>query len=307
LVAVAVEVAGRDGARVGADRVAGLVREATLADAEQHRDVVGAEVGSDQVGVAVAVEVADRDGVGAGADWVCDLVREAARAVAEQHRDVVGVDVPGDQVGVAVAVEVADCDGEGGGADRVGDLVREAARAVAEKHRDVVGEVVGGDQVLVAVAVEVADRDGVGGVADRVGGLVLEAARTVAEQHRDVAVAVEVFVGSDQVLVAVAVEVAGRDGARVGADRVVGPVEGDRSTSRAREGKQDEGRYEEQGTAPGRTPEARGLAGFRRRTFVGSGRAPRFAGKAGEGGHVSPLTPGRVLIATVRAFEPTEV
>ena len=57
-VAVAGEVAGRDGGRGVADRVGGRFLEGAVAFAQKHGDVVGADVSRGQVEAAVAVEIA---------------------------------------------------------------------------------------------------------------------------------------------------------------------------------------------------------------------------------------------------------
>ena len=60
-VAVAGEVAGRDGGRVIADHVGGRFLERAVALAQEHGDVGGAGVSRGQVEAAVAVEIARHD------------------------------------------------------------------------------------------------------------------------------------------------------------------------------------------------------------------------------------------------------
>jgi hypothetical protein len=226
-VAVAVEVAGLEADEVapevgGAGRA--LVGEGARAvvDPDQQTaaaERAGIELGDQQVGIAVAVDVggADRTRQHRAARQAAGR-REAEATlavVAQQHdpglRRAAGVGVRGD-VDVAVAIGVerreVECTVRQPWRDRVG----ERARAVVEGDpREGADRVAGDQQVEVAVAVEVAERDVAGRAAVEVEvalGVVAEgAAAVVAEQP--VLAAVD---AGDEVDVAVAVDIAGRQG-----------------------------------------------------------------------------------------------
>ncbi len=81
--------------------------ERAVAFAQEHGDVVGADVSRGQVEAAVAVEIARDQGERAPTPAaMCDRGLKRAVAVAQEHRDIVGVGVGDGQVEMAVA-EVA--------------------------------------------------------------------------------------------------------------------------------------------------------------------------------------------------------
>src|SRR5216117_3186183 len=92
--------------------------EGHLALAQQHRDVVGIDVGHRQVLDPTAIEAAHDDphGINANREELCRP--EGPIAVAEQHRDVVGTFVGHHQIGHPIAIEVAHGDGYRITADR---------------------------------------------------------------------------------------------------------------------------------------------------------------------------------------------
>ena len=97
--------------------------------AQQHRDVVRAGVGDQQVGLTV--QVGDRQSGGVGADGeargAADRRSELAVAQPGIDEDVVAAAVGDDQVGDAVAVHVRQLDGAGG--EQAGGLVGDDLRA----------------------------------------------------------------------------------------------------------------------------------------------------------------------------------
>ena len=160
--------------------------------AQQDRDVVGAGVGDQQVGLAV--EVGDRDSGRVGADGeargAVDRRAELAVAQAGVDQHVVAAAVGDDQVGDAVAVQVGQQDGPG--ASRPVDWLPmtwgwSTFWLVGRRRPDLVERLVGVDEVGDAVAGEVGDGQGDGRL-DRLEGL--EGAVAVAEQDQHVAVGV---------------------------------------------------------------------------------------------------------------------
>ena len=101
-VAIASEIAGCNGRRVGSDRVGGRYLETAVAFAEQHGDIAGSIIRRGQVEAAVAVEITRDNGNRSRPDGrgCCGLKR--AVAVAHEHRDTVTIGVGDGQVDIAV-------------------------------------------------------------------------------------------------------------------------------------------------------------------------------------------------------------
>ena len=220
LVAIAVEVANGYGARsvLGRERRArGLAREAAVAGAEAHGDVVRANVRRRQVLVAVSVKVADGEGariVSRGKWRTRGLGRKGAVSGAKPDSDVVGVGVYGRQILIAVVVKVTHGDSQGKascGEWRTGRLGRKGPVAGAKADGDVAATVCR-RQVVIAVVVYVADGNKGRGVPRRERrARRFSSERPVACPESDADVA-GVKVRRRQVLVAVVVEVTDGDG-----------------------------------------------------------------------------------------------
>src|SRR5262245_29136874 len=222
-VAVAVEVCRRERPRpvVGRGRVeVQRQRELTGGELEEHRHAVAAEIRRDDLGVAVRGEVRGHGRLdpveGRGRVERERRCPEAAGGVLEEDRRAVAIEVRREDLEVAVAVDVRGCDREDPVEVR-GRVERERRRAevaggILEGDRHAVGSNARGEDLEVAVAVEVRgrDRDGLVEVRSRVERerRRAEVARGVLEENRH---AIANLAGAEDLEVAVAVEVRGRD------------------------------------------------------------------------------------------------
>ena len=175
--AVAVEVANRDGAGIEPSGELGLVgirrrRGAWSRRVEKHAHGVGTGIGDGEVRLAVAVEVANRDRAGISPSGERGLVGKRRRRGArgrrvEKHAHGIGIEIGDGEVRLAVAIEIANRDGGGispsGERGLVGIRRRRGARGRrVEQHAHGIGTEIGDGEVRLAVAVEIANRDGVG-------------------------------------------------------------------------------------------------------------------------------------------------
>ena len=232
---VAVEIGDGERARIPARHVVGARAEASRAVAAQERDARGRGVGRRQVEVAVAVNVPEGQGDRPGGRGVVRRRAEGAVAGSQQHAGDAGLAPRREQIEVPVAAHVGE-----------GDLRRHLAQVdvLAEHERAVPGPerllarpgVVRSDDVEVSVFVDVTERQ-VLSAAD-VGRQRGEASQAVAQQDAEGGTALS----RGEVGVAVAVQVAGRDGIRGVPDLVVhGRQEEDGVGGGRRDGEADRG------------------------------------------------------------------
>ena len=179
--------------------------------AQEHRDVVGVEIGGGQVEVAVAVEVPRHEGVG-------DLPHPKLTAFwnvpsplpRSTETSLETVSIGGGQVEAAVAVEVPRHEGERRPSPTVKLIAFWNVPSPLPRSTEMsVGAGIGGGQVEAAVAVEVPRHEGVRIIPHREVHRLLERPVPVAQEHRDV---VGVVIGGGQVEAAVAVEVPRHEG-----------------------------------------------------------------------------------------------
>ena len=189
--------------------------------AQQDRNVVGAAVGDDQVGLAVEVGDRDPDRVGSHVEAIPVVERRAELAVAQAgvNQHVVRPAVGDDQVGDAVAGQVGQRHGPG--IEQSGGLVGQhggLAGAVLDDHA--IEPLVGVDEVGLAVAGQIGHRQ-----RHVLVGLAIGAEGAVAVALQDEQIAVRV--ADQEVGDAVAIDIGDRQAVGLG-PRVVAGEPGNR-------------------------------------------------------------------------------
>ena len=158
-----------------------------IAITQEHADIVGIKIRSDDVKYAIPVYIAQGHGVWSITRAEVCVETKGAIAIAQEHADIVVIIIRSNDVKFTIPVYIAQGHGEWSTSRSEGGLSFKGAIAIAQEHADIVIVSVSSDDVEEAIAIYIPLGHGAWGISRGEGGLGRESssngAATRAQEH----------------------------------------------------------------------------------------------------------------------------